>query len=183
MAGNVSEPTRVLSIQSHVVCGYVGNRSATFPLQLLGWEVDVVNTVQFSNHTGFGRWGGSALDADHLDDLFAGLDENGLLRYARVLTGYCPGPRALRVVERLVRRMRTVNPDLLYVLDPVMGDMDRGMYVDPDVLPIYRDMLPLASMITPNQFEAQYVLPHRVPVWSGPVWSGLLAAPCRLLRP
>lgn len=80
MAANVPEPTRMLSIQSHVVSGYVGNRSATFPLQLLGWEVDVVNTVQFSNHTGFGRWGGTAFDAQHLSDVFTGLDENGLLR-------------------------------------------------------------------------------------------------------
>lgn len=56
-------------------------------MQLLGWEVDVINTVQFSNHTGFGRWGGTRFDAAHLDDLFSGLDKNGLLRYARVLTG------------------------------------------------------------------------------------------------
>lgn len=95
----------------HLRC--TGNRAATFPLQLLGWEVDVVNTVQFSNHTGglcaslqaascarlctldlllhsltgYGRWGGLRFDEAHLDDLFAHLDQNGLLRYSRVLTG------------------------------------------------------------------------------------------------
>jgi pyridoxine kinase len=37
---------RVLSVQSHVVSGYVGNKSATFPLQLLGFEVDAINSVQ-----------------------------------------------------------------------------------------------------------------------------------------
>lgn len=132
-----------------------GNRSATFPSQLLGWDVDVANTVQFSNHTGYGRWGGLRFDAEHLRQLFEGMDQNGLLTQGRVLTGYTPSPEALATVESLISTLRERKPDMIYLLDPVMGDMDRGMYVNPDVLPIYRRMLRLSTIITPNQFEAQ----------------------------
>ena len=147
-----------------------GNRAATFPSQLLGWDTDVVNTVQFSNHTGYRRWGGMRMDEAHLEDLFAHMDMNGVLPHARVLTGtpharsgqdtadppgYTPSPGALATVKRLIERLRSENADLVYLLDPVMGDMSRGMYVNPEVLPIYRSMLPLATIICPNQFEAQ----------------------------
>lgn len=146
---------RLLTIQSHVVCGYVGNKSATFPAQLLGWDVDAVNTVQFSNHTGYGRWGGQRMDAAHITGVLEGMKENGLLRQHRVLTGYTPSPEALCAVEAFVRELRTSKPEMIYLLDPVMGDMDRGMYVSPDVLPVYRRMLHLSTIICPNQFEAQ----------------------------
>ncbi|WWC70136.1 pyridoxal kinase [Kwoniella pini CBS 10737] len=129
------DPSRVLSIQSHVVSGYVGNRAATFPLQTLGYDVDVVNTVQFSNHTG--------------------LITNGLVAHSRILTGYVPGAEALEVVAEQIRRMKDNNPETLYVLDPVMGDMGTGLYVSQDVVPIYKEMLKLASIITPNQFEVE----------------------------
>ncbi|ETS64759.1 hypothetical protein PaG_00717 [Moesziomyces aphidis] len=159
MAANVPDPTRILSVQSHVVSGYVGNRSATFPLQLLGWDVDVANTVQFSNHTGYGRWGGLRFDAQHLQDLFDGLEKNGLLRYSRMLTGYMPSAAVVGTVLQLVKKLRSRKADdeggLVYLLDPVMGDMGRGMYVAPEVLPIYKQMLPYATIVTPNQFEAQ----------------------------
>lgn len=159
MAANVPDPTRILSIQSHVVSGYVGNRSATFPLQLLGWDVDVTNTVQFSNHTGYGRWGGLRFDAEHLQDIFSGLDKNGLLRYSRMLTGYMPSAAVVKTVLDLVKKLRSRQQGeeggLIYLLDPVMGDMGRGMYVAPEVLPIYQELLQYSTIITPNQFEAQ----------------------------
>ncbi|WFD28113.1 pyridoxal kinase [Malassezia nana] len=151
----MSDAWRLLTIQSHVVTGYVGNRSATFPAQLLGWDVDAVNTVQFSNHTGYGRWGGQRFDERHLTEVFEGLATNNLLTQNRVLTGYTPSPEALTAIERLILQMRETNPALVYLLDPVMGDMDRGMYVNPHVLPIYRRMLYLSTIICPNQFEAQ----------------------------
>jgi pyridoxine kinase len=152
---NRPDPKRILSIQSHVVTGYVGNRSATFPLQLLGWEVDVVNTTQLSNHTGYGRFGGMRLDAEHLQSVFDGMEKNGLLRYGRVLTGYTPSPSALSVVSKLVQRLRDLNADLIYLLDPVLGDMGRGFYVDKGCLPIYQELMASATIICPNQFEAQ----------------------------
>ncbi|SCV71564.1 BQ2448_3152 [Microbotryum intermedium] len=147
---------RVLSIQSHVVAGYVGNKSASFPLQLLGWEVDAANTVEFSNHTGsrYGRWGGSKFDAAHLEDVMSALDANGLLRQSHLLTGYVPGAEALLVVARTVDRLRSINPSLVYVLDPVMGD-DGRIYVSEAVIPIYKSLMPKATCATPNYFEAE----------------------------
>lgn len=133
----------------------IGNRSATFPLQLLGWEVDVVNTTQLSNHTGYGRFGGMRLDADHLKSVFDGMQKNGLLRYARMLSGYIPSPSALTEVTKFVKKMKSINSDLIYLLDPVMGEMERGFYVDKDCLPLYQQLVGLATIICPNQFEAQ----------------------------
>ena len=104
---------KVLSIQSHVVHGYVGNRAATFPLQLLGYDVDVVNTVQFSNHTGYKTTAGTKTSAAELERIFQGLKDNGLDQYDRVLTGYIPGAEALAAVEQQVRRLRPA----LYLLD------------------------------------------------------------------
>ncbi|KAG8950022.1 putative pyridoxal kinase [Tulasnella sp. 424] len=152
---SLPEPRRVLSIQSHVVSGYVGNRAATFPLEVLGWDVDPVNTVQYSNHAGYGRFGGPKTDAAQLKAIFKAMEDNGLMRPVRVLTGFIPGSEALKVVAELVKQLKTTRPSLPYILDPVMGDEGR-IYVDADVVPIYRDMLlPLATVITPNWFEVE----------------------------
>lgn len=155
MAANKPDPQRLISVQSHVVTGYVGNRSATFPLQLLGYEVDTVHTTQLSNHTGYGRFGGMRLDAAHLQSVFEGMEKNGLLRYGRILSGYTPSPTALSVVSGFVKKMRSYNPELVYLLDPVMGDMGRGYYVDKECLPLYQELMSSATIICPNQFEAQ----------------------------
>ncbi|KAG8860356.1 putative pyridoxal kinase [Tulasnella sp. 330] len=146
---------RVLSIQSHVSSGFVGNRAATLVLQLLGWDVDTINTVQYSNHAGYGRGGGPKTDASQIKAIFAGLKANGLIRYSRLLTGYAPGSEVLGSIEVHIQEMKATTPSLIYVLDPVMGD-DGRLYVDTDVVPIYRDnLLPLATIITPNWFEVE----------------------------
>ncbi|KAF9479560.1 bud site selection protein 16 [Pholiota conissans] len=145
---------RVLSIQSHVVFGYVGGKAAVFPLQLLGYDVDVVNTVNFSNHAGYGYSGGSKTTAAELNAIFETMEHNELLMPTRLLTGYIPGAEALTAVERLACRVKHARPNLVYLLDPVMGDAGR-LYVAPDVIPVYREMLPLATIITPNWFEVE----------------------------
>ncbi|GMK55229.1 hypothetical protein CspeluHIS016_0202850 [Cutaneotrichosporon spelunceum] len=150
----VPDPTRILSIQSHVVSGYVGNRAATFPLQMLGYDVDVINTVQFSNHTGYGYTNGSKTTADQLTAIFEGLTTNGLCGYARVLTGYIPGADALAVVGREMQRL-VEREEVVYLLDPVMGDIGKGLYVSADVIPVYKNLIKSATVITPNQFEAE----------------------------
>lgn len=98
----MASPRRVLSVQSHVVHGYVGNKSAVFPLQLLGFEVDAVNSVQFCCHTGYPKFGGQVLDGDALWSLVAGLEENGLVAggYSHLLTGYIGSATFLRTVLR-----------------------------------------------------------------------------------
>ncbi|EDV25249.1 uncharacterized protein TRIADDRAFT_25994 [Trichoplax adhaerens] len=147
--------SKVLSIQSHVVHGYVGNRSATFPLQVLGFDVDVINSVQFSNHTEYGKWKGQILNATELWDLYEGLRENNLHEYSHLLTGYVGSESFLHCISRVIRSLKETNPNLIYVCDPVMGD-NGIMYVPKELLPIYREeVIPLADIITPNQFEAE----------------------------
>ncbi|TPP60539.1 Pyridoxine kinase [Fasciola gigantica] len=146
---------RVLSIQSHVVHGYVGNRSAVFPLQVLGIEVDFVNSVQLSNHTGYHTVKGQVLNAEDLKTLYKGLKANGLHQYTHVLTGYVGSASFLEAVAELVEDMKNDNPDLRYYCDPVLGDSGE-LYVPAELIPIYREkILPLADVILPNQFEAE----------------------------
>ncbi|KAI0364540.1 Ribokinase-like protein [Pilatotrama ljubarskyi] len=145
---------RILSVQSHVAYGYVGGKAAVFPLQCLGYDVDVVNTVNFSNHSGYGRFGGSRASAGELGHIFDIMELNELLQQERLLTGYVPGAEATAAVAALARKLRERNLELIYLLDPVLGDSGR-LYVAPEVVPIYRDALPLATIITPNWFEVE----------------------------
>ncbi|KAF8513434.1 Ribokinase-like protein [Hysterangium stoloniferum] len=154
MENKGSNDERILSIQSHVASGYVGGRAAIFPLQLLGYEVDVVNTVNYSNHAGYGRTGGWKATPEELSSLFDVMNKNGLLNPSRLLTGYVPGAEALRTISQVSRRLRNQNPSLIYLLDPVMGDSGK-LYVSPDVIPVYRELLSSATIITPNYFEAE----------------------------
>ncbi|KAI0289574.1 Ribokinase-like protein [Russula brevipes] len=148
------DPGRVLSIQSHVAYGYVGGKAAVFPLQLLGFDVDCVNTVDFSNHSGYHRVGGTKATAEELDRMFSVMEQNGLLSPTRILTGFIFGAEALSVVARTVTKLLQHDPQIIYLLDPVMGDAGH-LYVPPDVIPIYRSLLPKASIITPNWFEVE----------------------------
>eukprot|EP00045_Choanoeca_perplexa_P006364 m.54174 g.54174 ORF g.54174 m.54174 type:complete len:292 (+) comp13605_c0_seq5:32-907(+) len=154
---------RVLSIQSHVVSGYVGNKSATFPLQVLGFEVDAVNSVQFSNHTGYGKWKGTKLSADNLWALYEGLEENKLVNdYSHVLTGYVGSSDFLSTVGRVVAALKKINPGLRYVCDPVLGDNGK-LYVPEELVAMYREeIVPLADIMTPNQFELELLTETKI---------------------
>lgn len=153
---------RVLSIQSHVVRGYVGNKSATFPLQVLGFEVDSVNSVQFSNHTGYAHWRGQVLAAEELNVLYEGIKLNNVNHYDYVLTGYTRDTSFLEMVVDIIGELKQANPSLVYVCDPVMGDQGT-MYVPEILLPIYRDkVVPVADLLTPNQFEAELLTGRKI---------------------
>ncbi|BFF98060.1 pyridoxal kinase [Drosophila madeirensis] len=166
---------RVLSIQSHVVHGYVGNKVATYPLQLLGFDVDPLNSVQFSNHTGYKTFKGPVSNEKELVTIIEGLEENELLgQYSHLLTGYIGNPLFLREVGIIVQKLRKANPKLVYVCDPVMGDNGQ-LYVPKELLPIYRDeIIPLADIITPNQYEVELLTGKEVrseaAVWEAMDW-------------
>ncbi|XP_053952709.1 pyridoxal kinase [Anastrepha ludens] len=164
---------RVLSIQSHVVHGYVGNKSATFPLQVLGFEVDAINSVQFSNHTGYKTIKGQVLQEKELGDLFEGLEANNLLQcYSHLLTGYIGNESFLRRISYIVKKLRQINPNIVYVCDPVMGDNGK-MYVPEELLPIYREeIIPLADIITPNQYEVELLTENKIST-EDDVWSAV----------
>jgi len=147
----------VLSIQSHVVYGHAGNSAAVFPLQRLGREVWAVNTVEFSNHTGYKAWRGNVLGAALVEELVLGLEERGVLsRCDAVLSGYLGDAAVGRAILHAVKRVRSSAPDALYCCDPVMGDLGRGFYVSPDIPGIFKnEVIPMADIITPNQFELE----------------------------
>uniref|UniRef100_A0A131Z5G5 Pyridoxal kinase n=1 Tax=Rhipicephalus appendiculatus TaxID=34631 RepID=A0A131Z5G5_RHIAP len=146
---------RVLSIQSHVVSGYVGNKSACFPLQTLGFEVDFINSVQFTNHTGYPFCKGQVLNAEELQDLYDGLKLNRITKYSHVLTGYVGSDSFLNKVADIVQELKQENSSLMYVCDPVMGDNGK-LYVPQSLVNIYKDRLvAMADVVTPNQYELE----------------------------
>jgi len=144
---------RVLSIQSSVAAGAVGNSAATFCLQRLGLDVVRLDTVRFSNHPGHGSFTGGAAPAEELARLVDGLDRRGLLGGCDcALSGYLGTGDQGAVVADAVARTRRANPAGLYALDPVMGDRGR-VFVRPDVVDAIRSLAPLADILFPNVFE------------------------------
>jgi pyridoxine kinase len=149
----------VLSIQSHVAYGHVGNASAVFPMQRLGVEVWPIHTVQFSNHTGYGSWKGRVFDGPAIEELVEGIAERGVLpRCDGILSGYMGSADIGNAVLSTVARVRGANPQALYCCDPVIGDVGRGVFVRPGIPEFMKEQaLPVADIITPNQFELDYL--------------------------
>jgi pyridoxine kinase len=147
----------VLSIQSHVAMGCVGNRAATFALQRLGCEVIVVNTVQFSNHTGYGAWRGEVFSPEHVAEVLKGVEERGALAKCQAaLSGYMGDATLGHGILAAVRRVKELNPRAIYCCDPVMGDVGRGIFVRPGIPEFIRaHAVPAADIVTPNQFELE----------------------------
>jgi pyridoxine kinase len=147
----------ILSIQSWVAYGHVGNASAVFPLQRLGAEVMAINTVQFSNHTGYGDWRGEVYSGQSVRDLVDGIAARGALATCdAVLTGYVGGADIGEAILHAVTSVRRANPKALYCCDPVIGDTDTGVYVRPGIEQFLREQaLPEADIATPNRFEIE----------------------------
>lgn len=150
---------KILSVQSSVAYGHVGNSAATFPLQRLGHEVWPVNTVHFSNHTGYGDWRGPMLAADDVAAVIAGIGDRGVLGGCdAVLSGYQGDPAVGAVILDAVDTVKAANPAAVYCCDPVMGDVGRGMFVKPGIPEFMRDeVVPRADIITPNHFELDFL--------------------------
>ena len=154
----------ILSIQSNVAWGYVGNSAAVFTLQRLGFDVLQVHTVLFSNHTGYGQFRGQILSAEHIRDILAGLRDRGVLqKVGAVLSGYLGNADTGAVILDAVNDIRHANPGLRYLCDPVMGDVGRGLFVNPAIPDFLRDQaIPFANIITPNQFEFELLTGSRL---------------------
>jgi len=150
---------KILSIQSSVAYGHVGNSAAVFPLQRLGHEVWPVLTVHFSNHTGYGAWRGPLLAPTDVADVINGIEDRGVLGEAdAVLSGYQGDPAVGAVILDAVARVKKLNPDAVYCCDPVMGDVGRGMFVRPGIPEFMRDtVVPQADVLTPNHFELDFL--------------------------
>ena len=145
----------LLSIQSHVSYGHVGNAAAVFPLQRIGIEVWPVNTVQFSNHTGYDGWTGAVFGDDHIRDVISGIEARGVLPdCSGVISGYMGSAAIGEAVLDAVERVKRANPAAQYCCDPVMGDHHSGVYVREEIPEFMRTRaLAMADVATPNQFE------------------------------
>src|ERR1700682_2552555 len=120
----------LLSIQSHVAEGHVGNSAAVFPLQRIGVEVWPVHTVQFSNHTGYGEWRGQVFSGEAIRLVVQGIEERGVVgECGGVLSGYLGFPDTGEAVADTVARVKGANPAARYCCDPVIGDVGQGVYV------------------------------------------------------
>jgi pyridoxine kinase len=154
----------ILSIQSHVAFGHVGNSAATFAMQRLGVEAWPINTVNFSNHPGHGGFSGQVVGPEEIAALTEGLARLGVLaRCDAVLSGYVGALETGAVILDAVTAVRRANPDALYCCDPVIGDVGRGIYVRDGLPEFMRDRgVSAADIVTPNQFELEYLSDHKV---------------------
>jgi pyridoxine kinase len=149
----------VISIQSQVAYGHVGNSAAVLPMQMHGIDVIAVPTTLLSNRPGYPTIRGRVLEAELVADLLRGIEERGAVENARmILSGYLGSAEIAAVVAGFVTRAKALNGALRYTLDPVMGDRDRGLFVREDIPQLVRDrLLPLADIITPNHFEFEWL--------------------------
>lgn len=150
---------KVLSIQSAVAYGHVGNSAAVFPLQRIGVEVMPVYTVNFSNHTGYGAWRGPLIAPDDVREVITGIKERGAFPQIDViLSGYQGSEGIADVILDAVARIKAANPAAIYACDPVMGNAKSGCFVAPAIPVLLRErVVPAADLITPNQFELGYL--------------------------
>ncbi|PVE69733.1 pyridoxal kinase PdxY [Microbacterium testaceum] len=150
---------KVLSIQSAVAYGHVGNSAAVFPLQRIGVEVLPVYTVTFSNHTGYGAWRGPLISPADVAEVIAGIEDRGVFpEIDVVLSGYQGGEGIGDVIIDAVARVKKANPDAVYACDPVMGNAKSGCFVAPAIPELLRErVVPVADIITPNQFELGFL--------------------------
>jgi len=149
----------ILSIQSHVAYGHVGNSAAVFPLQRLGCEVWPIHTVQFSNHTGYGAWKGRVFDAAIIREVVEGIGDRGALPGCDgLLSGYMGSAETGVAILDAVAAVKAANPRALYCCDPVIGDVGRGVFVRPGIPEFMREAaVPAADVVTPNQFELDHL--------------------------
>ncbi|WP_298742357.1 pyridoxal kinase PdxY [uncultured Microbacterium sp.] len=150
---------KILSIQSAVAYGHVGNSAAVFPLQRIGVEVLPVYTVNFSNHTGYGAWRGPLIAPDDVREVIAGIEDRGVFGDIDVvLSGYQGGEGIGDVILDTVARVKAANPSAVYACDPVMGNAKSGCFVAPAIPILLRErVVPAADIITPNQFELGFL--------------------------
>lgn len=154
----------ILAIQSHVVFGHAGNSAAEFPMRRLGANVWSLNTVQFSNHTQYGKWTGDVMPASHLSEIVRGIADIGQLqRCDAVLSGYLGSAEQGEHILSIVRKVKEANPQAKYFCDPVMGHPEKGCIVAPGVAEFHtRYALPASDIIAPNLIELEILSGHAV---------------------
>lgn len=154
-AGLAPLPIDVLSVQSFVVYGSVGNNVALPALRSAGLRVAALPTVYFSNTPHYPSIHGGPIPPDWFSGYLADLNAREALGQLRaVLVGYLGSPAQAGLLADWLAARRQIQPDLLVVVDPVIGDHDSGVYVDPALVEVHRSaLLGQATVLTPNSFE------------------------------
>jgi pyridoxine kinase len=160
----IGSTVTILSFQSSVAYGYVGNAAAVFCLRRAGFEVWPVDTVIFSNHPGHGGFRGHVRDAARITEIVDGLDDLDVLKECRaVISGYMGSKQTAQAVLRAVGRVKALSPDALYCCDPVMGDVESGLYVAAGLSGFFRtEAVAAADILMPNHFELEVLAEHSV---------------------
>ncbi|MDC0073904.1 pyridoxal kinase [Alphaproteobacteria bacterium] len=148
----------IMSIQSFVSLGYVGNRAATFVLETLGFKVASIPTVIYSNHSGYGKFEGRVLQAEEILSIF-----NGIMRittnndFKGVITGYIGNKHQPKLINQMINRLLLSNPNCIYVCDPAIAN-ERGLFVDKNIASsVFDYLIPISDIITPNQVELEFI--------------------------
>lgn len=165
----------IVSIQSQVIAGHVGNAAAVPQMRAAGFTVAAVPTVLFSNHPGHGRFRGRATDPELVAELLQGIEDHGVLADTTyIVSGYLGSEPTGSAVAAFVDRALAAHPDITYVCDPVMGDTGSGVFVAPGVVDVLRsELVKRAHVLTPNQFEAGILAQGRVPDADASTLEGL----------
>jgi len=152
---------RILSIQSHVAYGYVGNRAAVFPLQRLGHDVIAINTVEFSNHTGYGQWEGQIFSRAFIEKIVLGVrDVGGLSGVEALLTGYLGSKE---IGDGITAILGDLPRGCTWLCDPVMGDVGRGFFVSEEIRNFFKyDIAGIPKIMTPNLFELEFLSDRKI---------------------
>lgn len=157
----------IISIQSQVVHGHVGNSAAVLPMQVRGLTVAAVPTTLLSNNPHFETMRGRVLESELVGDLLRGVEERGLIETSRyIISGYLGSRANGDVVAAFVERARRINPDIVYICDPVMGDSNLGVFVADQVVEcLLGRLVPMADVLTPNQFEVGLIAGGGISSW------------------
>lgn len=169
---------RVLAISSHVTRGAVGLAATVPALQWLGHEVWTLPTILLASRPGLGRFVKHDLPARDLGAMLAALDADGCWpSLDAVFTGYFPSPQSVAVAAQAIARIKAANARAQVCVDPILGDAGK-LYVAQETAEAIRDqLLPLASVATPNLFELQWL------AGASPADQNAIATAARALGP
>lgn len=155
---------KTIVIHSKVAYGYVGSNTTSLVLQLAGLDVIAVPTVILSNRYGLPTVGGGLIPADLFQEILDGiLALNILDEVSTIVTGYIGSATLVEITAQFIVKIKESHPEIVYLCDPVMGDQPQGLYVKEEVpQALITKLLPLADILTPNQFEMETILNQKI---------------------